>query len=255
MRLAGGDANAITGIAGLVAGVWLGCIFLRRGYSLGRNRPMPAVAGWMFPGMMVLLLGLLVFRTSFQAGQAIFFSERGPGSQHAPIWLSFFSAIAVGVLAQRTRFCTMGSLRDMILIRDFHLFSGVAAFVVAALAVNLVVGKFDFGWAEMPISHVDHLWNVLGMVLAGLAFVLAGGCPGRQFFLCGEGDGDAAVFCCGMFTGAALAHNWWLAAVPDKMVDGVLQVGGPGPYGKVAVVAGIVFCIVLGLTARPAKGS
>jgi YedE family putative selenium metabolism protein len=129
----------------------------------------------------------------------------------------------------------------------------VIAFPIGTLVVNLGVGAFKVGWAAMPIAHVNHLWNVLGMTLAGLSFTLAGGCPGRQFFLAGEGDGDAVMFCCGMFTGSAIAHNWFLAAVPDKMVDGTLQVGGPGPWGQVAVVAGIVFCILLGWTARPRK--
>jgi len=30
----------------------------------------------------------------------------------------------------------------------------------------------------------------------------------------------------------------------------VLTVGGPGPWGRIAVVVGLVFCVVLGLTAR-----
>ena len=41
--------------------------------------------------------------------------------------------------------------------------------------------------------------------------------------------------------------------VTDKTVDGTIQVGGPGGYGQIAVLAGIVFCVVLGLTARPQK--
>jgi YedE family putative selenium metabolism protein len=102
----------------------------------------------------------------------------------------------------------------------------------------------------MPISHMNHLWNFLGMVLAGLCFVLGGGCPGRQLFLSGEGDGDAAIFCCGMIVGAGVTHNWFLAAVPDRMVEGEFVLGGPGAAGQIAVVAGIIFCVVLGLTAK-----
>jgi YedE family putative selenium metabolism protein len=253
LRLAGGDANALSGIAGLVVGVGVGCLFLKRGYSLGRNYPMPRIAGSIFPALMVLFLGLLLFRTSFQEGGAIFFSTKGPGSQHAAIWMSLSAGLLVGYLAQRTRFCTMGSLRDALLIRDFHLLSGAIAFVVAAMVVNVAVGGMNVGWQAMPASHMNHLWNVLSMVLAGLCFALAGGCPGRQFFLAGEGDGDAAVFCSGMFTGAAIAHNWVLAAVPDKTIGGTIQVGGPGVYGRIAVLAGIVFCVILGLTARPQK--
>ena len=83
------------------------------------------------------------------------------------------------------------------------------------------------------------VWNFRGMALAGLCFALGGGCPGSQFFFSGEGDGDAAIFCCGMLVGAAVAHNWFLAAVPDKLEDKTLVVGGPGLQGQIAVVAGI----------------
>src|SRR5512137_182700 len=38
LRLAGGDWNAILGIVGLVAGIGLGVLFLRMGFSLGRNQ-------------------------------------------------------------------------------------------------------------------------------------------------------------------------------------------------------------------------
>ncbi|MFP4573005.1 MAG: YedE family putative selenium transporter, partial [Desulfobacterales bacterium] len=37
LRLAGGDGNAVLGIIGLVAGIWIGTLFLKKGYSLGRT--------------------------------------------------------------------------------------------------------------------------------------------------------------------------------------------------------------------------
>jgi YedE family putative selenium metabolism protein len=84
------------------------------------------------------------------------------------------------------------------------------------------------------------LWNFAGMVLAGLAFALAGGCPGRQLFLAGEGDGDAAVFVMGMITGAAFAHNFGLASSPE----------GVGAHGISAVVIGMLVCLFIGFTMR-----
>src|SRR4030042_397753 len=45
LRLAGGDWNAILGIVGLAAGIGLGVLFLRNGFSLGRNRPAPRASG------------------------------------------------------------------------------------------------------------------------------------------------------------------------------------------------------------------
>ena len=39
LRLAGGDWNAIAGIAGLIAGIGIGVWFLYGGFSLGPSRP------------------------------------------------------------------------------------------------------------------------------------------------------------------------------------------------------------------------
>jgi len=250
LRLAGGDLNAVLGLVGLAAGVGLGVWFLRQGYSLGRSHRAPAAVGWIMPAIMLGLLLLLLFRPQFGEGGAVFFSESGPGSFHAPVVISLGAGLLIGFLAQRTRFCTMGSVRDVILMGDTHLISGVGALLVVAFVTNLLLGQINFGCAGQPVAHSSHLWNFLGMALAGLAFALAGGCPGRQLFLSGEGDGDAAVFVLGMIVGAAFAHNFALAGVPDRVVEGVLVVGGPGPYGQAAVILGLVVCVTLGFGMR-----
>ena len=134
----------------------------------------------------------------------------------------------------------MGAFRDLILIQDSHLISGVFALVVGAFVTNLIFKQFHVGFVSQPIAHNNHLWNFGGMVLAGLAFALAGGCPGRQLFMSGEGDGDAAVFVLGMLAGAAFAHNFGLASSPN----------GVGPHGIAAVVIGLIVCLFIGFTMR-----
>ena len=66
----------------------------------------------------------------------------------------------------------------------------------------------------------------------------------------GEGDTDAGIFVLGMITGAAFAHNFALAAKPDKMLDGVVQVGGVSSVGMTAVLIGTAFCLIVGFTMR-----
>jgi YedE family putative selenium metabolism protein len=166
--------------------------------------------------------------------------RQGAGSMHAPLAVSLVVGLVIGFFAQRTRFCTMGAIRDFVLFRQMHLLSGFIALIVTAWVVNLILGQFKPGFEGQPISHTMHLWNFTGMVLAGLAFCLAGGCPGRQLFLAGEGDGDAAVFVVGMIVGAAIAHNFGLAS----------SATGVGPYGIPAVVIGLVFCLFVGFAMR-----
>ena len=243
LRLAGGDGNAILGLAGLALGIWIGTRFLKGGYNLGRTQATYPAVGWLLP---LTLLGFLVLMlvSPQVAGEpksgVLFYSLKGPGAMHAPLAVSLIVGLVIGFLAQRSRFCTMGALRDLILFRQAHLFGGFLALVVFAFVTNLAVGQFKPGFAGQPVAHTLHVWNFAGMMLAGLAFALAGGCPGRQLFLAGEGDGDAAVFVFGMIVGAAFAHNFGLASSPK----------GLGPHGVAAVIVGMAVCLFIGFTMR-----
>ena len=239
LRLAGGDANAIAGLLGLMAGIFIGTLFFRQGYSLGRSSGQSRFTGYAFPLLVVGLLALALFFPQAdgqpQSGP-VFYSVKGPGSMHAPFLASLGLAFVIGILAQRSRFCTMGAFRDLFLFRYAHLFLGVAALFAAAFICNLALGSFNFGFEKQPIAHADSLWNFCGMVTAGLAFALAGGCPGRQLFMAGEGDSDAALFALGMLAGAAMAHNLGTAS----------SGAGIGAYGIHATVLGFAVCLVIG---------
>lgn len=250
LRLAGGDLNGITALLGLTAGISIGVLFLKKGYSLGRSVKTSNVSGFVFPGFMIILLLFAAFRVSFIKGGAIFYSESGPGSLYAPLLVSLGAGLIIGFLAQRSRFCTMGALRDIILMRDTHLASGVGALLIAAFIMNIVLGQTKFGFTAQPVAHSAHLINFFGMLLSGLAFALAGGCPGRQLFLSGEGDGDAAVFVMGMVFGAAFSHNFGLAGRADALKEGILIRGGVSAASVIAMAAGILFCLIVGFTHR-----
>jgi hypothetical protein len=243
LRLAGGDGNAIMGLLGLIFGIWIGTLFLKNGYTLGRTQKTQATAGWILP---LVMLGFLVLMLIFPQveGQdksgVLFYSLKGPGAMHAPLMLSLIVGLVIGFLAQRSRFCTMGAIRDTVLFGQTHLLGGFISLVVFAFLTNLIMGQFKPGFVGQPVAHTMQIWNFGGMTLAGLAFALAGGCPGRQLFLSGEGDGDAAVFVLGMIVGAGFAHNFGLASSPK----------GVGPHGIAAVVVGILVCLLIGFTMR-----
>ncbi|MBU4486194.1 MAG: YedE-related selenium metabolism membrane protein [Candidatus Delongbacteria bacterium] len=246
IRLAGGDWNAVLGILGLIVGIGIGSFFIKKGYSLGRNYSQSKAVGFIMPAFMIVLFLMLVFGFS-----KLMLSEKGPGSMHASIIISIIAGLIVGGLAQRSRFCTMGSIRDIILVKDFHLISGVAAFTLAVFIMNLILGQFHPGFTlsvtdaagvitskPQAIAHSMHLWNFLGMVLAGLAFSLAGGCPGRQLILTGEGDTDSGIFVLGMIAGAAFSHNFAMASSGK----------GIGTFGAWGTIIGLVFCLIIAYT-------
>jgi YedE family putative selenium metabolism protein len=239
LRIAGGDLNGITALVGLVAGALVGILFLKKGFNFGRATRMHPVVGWVMPVLMVGLLLLAIFRPGF-----IFQSESGPGAAFAPLAVAVVVGLVVGFLAQRTRMCFVGAWRDIFLVRDTYLISGVAAFFIAAIITNYAVGNFGaegiyhWGFADQPVAHTDHLWNFLGMALVGLAATLIGGCPLRNCILTGEGDTDAGMTVLGYIAGAAVAHNFLMASSP----------AGVGAWGPLAVIIGLVFCLVVGFT-------
>ncbi|WP_031516919.1 YedE family putative selenium transporter [Desulfofalx alkaliphila] len=238
LRLSGGDLNALVGLLGLVFGVFIGVMFLKHGYSLGRTFPQNKGAGYIFPIFAIILLVFLLVQPAF-----IFFSEEGPGSMHAPLVLSLAAGLVVGVLAQRSRLCMVGGIRDLIFFRDFHLLSGFIAMLVIATIGNLIAGNFNLGFENQPIAHNDGLWNFLGMTLAGLAAILLGGCPLRQIISASEGNTDSVITVLGLLVGAAFAHNYGLAASP----------AGVSGEGQIAVIIGLI--VVLAIGAIGLKGS
>jgi YedE family putative selenium metabolism protein len=246
LRLSGGDWTAIAGVAGLIIGAALGTLFIRQGFAMGESRPASKIVGLIMPAAMIVLVLLIVFKPQFGRDPLgdpfgpVFTSMNGFAAMRINLWIGLVAGMIIGFLAQRSRFCTVGAVKNLILDRSPVLLWGVAAFVVSAFVVNCVFGQFHPGFDNQQFAHNNYLWNFLGMALAGLAFVLGGGCPGRQLFLCGEGDGDAAVFVLGMFAGVTVAHTFFLAST----------LKGPSLYGPYAVIIGLVFCVLVALTMK-----
>lgn len=238
IRIAAGDLNAVVGLIGFWAGVLAGVFFLNKGYSLKRTYKLTKAEGFMLPAVQIVFLILLIAAPAF-----IFFSEEGagPGAKHAAIGISLAAGLIVGALAQVTRLCMAGGLRDVILFKDTKLISGFAAIFVAALVCNLILTGvtdgtyFTLGMAGQPVAHTDGLWNALGMFVVGFGAILLGGCPLRQLVLSGEGNTDSQITFLGLLVGAAFAHNFGLASSGE----------GPTAAGKIAVIICIIICLVI----------
>lgn len=95
-----------------------------------------------FSILQVVLLVLLVAAPAF-----IYFSEAGagPGALHAPILISLAAGLIVGALAQWTRLCMVGGIRDLVLFREWKLLLGFIAILASALVCNLVLTAVKAG--------------------------------------------------------------------------------------------------------------
>lgn len=244
IRMSAGDFNAWVALIGFILGVTTGTFALKQGFSLGRSHDTGKESGTVLP---FLLVGILVL-AAFGLLKA---SEAGPGSMHAPIILSLLGGLVFGALAQKSRMCFAGGIRDVILMKNFDLLTVIGGVFVVMLIFNVATGRFVPGF-DTPgiIAHSNHLWNILGMYAVGFAAVLAGGCPLRQLILAGQGSSDAAVTVLGLFVGAALCHNLGLASSGTALNAETNEVvaGAATPAGKVAVIICIIVCFIITFT-------
>jgi len=239
LRLGGGDGNALPGLAGFAVGIAVASLMLRSGATLGRASKESAGTAWVMPGLAAGGIVLLLVRPS-----VVFFSEKGPGSMHAPVLVSLGAGLIIGALGHRSRLCFAGGIRDMVLFRSPHLLSGLIAVLLGAFAANLAFGSFHLGFEGQPVAHNVHTWGFLAMALVGLGSVFLGGCPFRQLILASQGNGDSLVAVLGMIVGASIAHNFGLAASPK----------GVPLAGMIAVSVGLAGCLLIGLTVREKTG-
>lgn len=242
LRLAGGDYTAIAGLLGYVAGIAVGIVALNKGFTLGRAYDNVKAEGYVMPAFAVGLLALLCLVPGI-----LMFSVSGPGSLHAPIALALGAGLAVGIVMQRSRFCTVGGIRDIMVFKDFNLFCGLVGFFLVALIGNLILNSFNPTLEVQPVAHKDYIWSFVGMAVCGWGSVLLGGCPMRQLILAGSGNGDSAITVFGLIAGAAIAHNWGLAGGADSMVDGVYTAGGVSTNGEIALVICLVLLAVISM--------
>ena len=264
IRMGGGDLNAFVGLAGFAVGILIGVLFLKKGFGLKRNYDAVSLDGLVLPIVAVILFILFFmawptlsqYVADVKAGvegaknTAIFaISTTGPGSMHAPIVISLVIGLIVGILAQKSRMCMVGGIRDVVMFKNFNLLLGFVAIFVAVLVGNICLGNFKgFSTQSQPIAHSAELWNFLGMVIAGWGSCLLGGCPLRQLILAGEGNGDSTVTVFGMIVGAAFAHNFALAGSADSVVNGVYKIGGIGPNGKIVVIGCLIALLIISCT-------
>jgi uncharacterized protein len=120
-----------------------------------------------------------------------------PGSVAARVlWASFALAVVFGAAAQRTRFCTMGAIADVVNVGDWgRARMWALAIAVAVLGFN---GMVALGWIEARHSIYAGprlLWlsSLLGGALFGFGMVLASGCGSKNLVRLGGGNLKALV--------------------------------------------------------------
>jgi uncharacterized protein len=112
------------------------------------------------------------------------------------LWAAFALAVAFGAIAQRTHFCTMGAVADIINIGDWsRMRMWVLAIGTAMLGFNAMValGWIDAGKSIYAGPRLIWLSNALGGLLFGFGMVLASGCGSKTLVRIGGGNLKSVV--------------------------------------------------------------
>ncbi|MGI9154129.1 MAG: YeeE/YedE thiosulfate transporter family protein, partial [Rubrivivax sp.] len=119
-----------------------------------------------------------------------------PGLAAQVLWAAFFLAAVFGAIAQRTHFCTMGAVADIVNIGDWsRMRMWALAIGVAMLGFNGMVylGWVDAGKSIYAGNRLIWLSNLLGGALFGVGMVLASGCGSKTLVRIGGGSLKAVV--------------------------------------------------------------
>jgi len=230
-RLGGGDGNALSGLAGFLAGVGAAVLLEKRGYTVGRTSPAPAPVGRLGPAVALGLLALFLYGG--------FLRGPGPGSADPPPHAPWRTALTLGLFGgaalSLTGFCGVAAARGLVQ-RKWAMPLGALALMAAYGGVVAAGGKWKGGFEGQPFSHSDHAASFLAMALVGLTGAFAGGCPVRQVVMAGEGNGDALVTAAGIAAGGALSHTFGLVSTG----------AGATVAGRNVVIGGIVVVLIYG---------
>ena len=124
--------------------------------------------------------------------------------------------LIVGYLGQRSRMCSIGGLRDFVLVRDTGLLKGAGALLVAtwvAFGAIRVIAGTDAGHGLIAAGTTPSglravVAIAVGAVVLGFVATLSGACPLRQHVLAGQGRVGAWSFLAGFYIAAVVYTSW-----------------------------------------------
>jgi uncharacterized membrane protein YedE/YeeE len=141
------------------------------------------------------------------------------------LWSAFALSTVFGGLAQRTHFCTMGAVADIVNMGDWtRMRMWVLAIAVAIVGFNGMVGM---GWIEARHSNyagaqLRWLSLITGGLLFGFGMVLASGCGSKSLVRLGGGNLKALVVIVVLGISAFATLKGLTAVLRVRTVDAVV---------------------------------
>jgi uncharacterized protein len=146
------------------------------------------------------------------------------------LWSTFALAFAFGAVAQRTRFCTMGAVADLVNFGDWtRMRQWLLAIAVAIVGTQLLAaaGQIDMGKSFHTGPRLLVASYLVGGFLFGFGMVLAGGCSSRTIVRIGAGSLKSLVVFFVLGVSAYITLRGALAVVRVSAIEPLhLQLAG-----------------------------
>ena len=146
-------------------------------------------------------------------------------AESALLWGAFLIALVMGAVVNKTNFCTMGAVSDLVNMGDTgRIRAWLFAIAVAVLGVAILEysGLVDATGTFPPYRAGNFIWaeNVLGGLMFGVGMTLASGCGNKTLIRIGGGNLKSIV----VFAIIALIAYFMLNPFPgsDKTLMSVL---------------------------------
>ena len=124
--------------------------------------------------------------------------ESFAAAQSFLLWASFAVALMLGAVANKTNFCTMGAVSDMVNMGNYSRFrSWLLAIALAVFSVTLLeyLGIVNPGDTFPPYRGANIIYgeHILGGFLFGIGMTLASGCGNKTLVRIGGGNLKSVV--------------------------------------------------------------
>lgn len=106
-------------------------------------------------------------------------------------WWAFGAGIVFGATANRTNFCTMGAISDMVFMGDLgRMRAWILAIAVALVGTQALysAGLIDINESIYRTANLGWFGAILGGVMFGFGMTLAGGCANKTLVRIGGGN-------------------------------------------------------------------
>lgn len=131
--------------------------------------------------------------------------------ESAAIWIviasGFSLAVILGIIVNKTNFCTMGAISDLVNMNDMgRMYAWLLAIAVAMTGVLLLeeFGIINLNMTMPPYRTANFAWSryLLGGLMFGVGMTLAGGCVNKTLIRIGSGNMKSVLV---LFVGGIMA--------------------------------------------------